>query len=244
MKISYYINKFSFLAISNLILFTSLCANDTILVDQDSSTIETIQTIENQINSDSLSILVSEPTNSKDEIISTDEKKDDGFDFTVSTELPPGTITDSIYLFDGTIILVDFKKMTYKNIYFTNPGEMEMVLMDRRKVHKIIYKRGLVEIVNTIEKNIPNSKDWKYILVTENKSEVEDYMKIEKIKGSSRQMKEDVSDETLEKSALIVLKKKAARLNADIVLITNKSIYRGYGELPSMIIKGIAYKMN
>jgi len=153
-------------------------------------------------------------------------------------------IADSMFLFDGTIMLVDIKNFTIKDICYTDPGEMDMYKIDRRKVQKIIYKKGMVEIINTIEKDIPDSKDWRNILVTENPGEVEDYTKVGKVKAESGNYKEGIENDALERSAIIIIKKRAAKLDADIILITDKNIYRGYGEPPVMIMKGIAYKID
>ncbi len=141
-------------------------------------------------------------------------------------------------------MLVDVKKFNYKYISYTDPGKMEMYDIDRRKVYKIIYKSGLVEFINTVEKKIPYNKDWKYILITESEDEINGYTKMGKVKGSSSNSKIEATNEELERSAVIMLKKQAAKLEADIVLITNRSYYRAYGEIPSAILKGIAYKMD
>lgn len=163
----------------------------------------------------------------------------------VLNSLPPGIKkADSLFLFSDNIMLVDVKKISYKEVFYTEPGEMTLFKIDRRKVHKIIYKSGLVEILNSVEKNIPDSKDWKVILVTENPEDVADYIMLEKIKGDSQYVKEDASNETLERSALVILKKKASLLDADAILITDREFFRGYGEPPKLTIKGIAYKMN
>jgi hypothetical protein len=47
---------------------------------------------------------------------------------------------------------------------------------------------------------------------------------------------------TLENSAFIVLKKKAALLNGELILIKKKSHNRPYGEAPSVTIQAIAYR--
>ncbi|MBN2520653.1 MAG: hypothetical protein JXB17_09130 [Bacteroidales bacterium] len=164
---------------------------------------------------------------------------------TQETEISDSSIiADSLFLFDGSIMLVDVKKFNYKYISYTYPGKMEMFDIDRRKVYKIIYKSGLVEIINTFEKEIPDSKDWKYILITESEDEINGYTKMGKVKGVSSNSKIEATNEELERSAVIMLKKQAAKLEADIVLITNRSYYRAYGEIPSTILKGIAYKMD
>ncbi len=41
---------------------------------------------------------------------------------------------------------------------------------------------------------------------------------------------------------MIRLKKRAVKLQADMVLITNKSVHRGYGDFPNIKIEGIAYR--
>ena len=49
------------------------------------------------------------------------------------------------------------------------------------------------------------------------------------------------SGDDLEKNCLIILKKKAVRLNADIIHITEKKIFREYGELPKIEMRAVAY---
>ena len=155
----------------------------------------------------------------------------------------PNIVSDSMFMFDGEIKLVDVKSFTNKNIVYTDPGLMDIYKVDRRKVTKIVYKTGLVEYINQVESEIPESKKWKLIEVTENPEDVQNFIKLGKIKGESRSSHFDTDNAALERSAIVVLKKRAMKLEADIILITDKNIYRPYGEPPSITLKAVAYKI-
>ena len=46
----------------------------------------------------------------------------------------------------------------------------------------------------------------------------------------------------LEKNGLIRMKKRAAHMQADYILVTNKVFHNGYGDLPSIKMEGKAFK--
>jgi hypothetical protein len=51
----------------------------------------------------------------------------------------------------------------------------------------------------------------------------------------------NAENEYLEKNAQIIIRKKAANLNAPFVLLVNKNYYKAYGDPPSIELEGILY---
>jgi len=152
---------------------------------------------------------------------------------------------DMMVLMNGEEKEVEIRKFSLKNIYFSSPGESSMKQIDRRLVNVIYYRSGRKEVISPKLVDIPKSSDWENIKITEDPKEVGGTMiQIDIIEvvveASSRE--QYFKPQTLENSAFIILKKKAAMLNGEIVLIKKKSHSRPYGEAPSLRIEAIAYR--
>lgn len=151
-------------------------------------------------------------------------------------------VTDVIYQHDGKKILVDVKKIYLNDLYYSFPGETKVNKMDQRLVHKIEYKTGKVEVLNATPPKVREVGDYRKVKVTSNPDDVEGLIEVAKLEapaeGSSRG---NTTLKSLERTATIVLRRKAALVNADIVLITDKKSNVAFGELPSLILYGTAY---
>ncbi len=83
---------------------------------------------------------------------------------------------------------------------------------------------------------------WRKVKIVEKKANVIGMKKIKKIeataKGNGQKYQKPKS---LERSARIILRKKAAKLNANFVLLTKKSVAVAFGETPSATLFGVAY---
>lgn len=150
--------------------------------------------------------------------------------------------TDTVQLFEEDPLHVNVLKITYDSIIYTEPGETDLKRLDKDKVNKVIYNWGRVETINESPPKYPGSYDWRKVEILKNKNNTEGLYKVKEIQakaeGSSRGYD---TPKSLEMRAEIILKKKAANVNAQYVLITNKAVTIAFGELPSARLKGIAY---
>lgn len=152
---------------------------------------------------------------------------------------------DIMVLMNGEQKDVEILKFSLKYIYFSNPGEKGMVQIDRRLVNTIYYRSGRKEVITPKATDIPDNSDWEKIIITEDSKDVKGNM-IEidiveaRVEASTRD--QYYKPETLEASAKIILKKKAALIKGELILIKKKSHNRAYGEPPSLVMQGIAYR--
>lgn len=150
--------------------------------------------------------------------------------------------TDIIYQHDGTKLLVDVKRIYLNDLYYSLPGETKVYKLDQRLVHKIEYKSGKVEVLNETAQEIREVGDYRKVKVTEDPDDVEGLVEVAKLEAKSEGSdKGYATPKSLERTAIIVLRRKAALVNADIVLITDKKTKVAFGEVPAVTLYGIAY---
>ena len=145
-----------------------------------------------------------------------------------------------------TVILIAGKKIPAKIINVSSSKVIYKVLetgvtetTERKKLQKIIYSNGKVEIFNKPVYQMVQQGDWKAIVLTENPDDVIGMVKKGDIKANSR--KNCKTKKSAKRDAEIVLQKKAANLGANIVLIKKREAVGGYGEIPIYYIEGTAY---
>lgn len=149
---------------------------------------------------------------------------------------------DTIYRHDGTIMAVDVKKIYLNDLYYSLPGEEKVNKMDQRLVHKIIYNSGKIEVLNEKTPEVREVGDYRKVKVTDNPEDVEGLIEVAKLEAVAEGSDRGYSTpKSLERTAIIVLRKKAALVNADIVLITDKKTNVAFGEIPSVTLHGTAY---
>lgn len=163
-----------------------------------------------------------------------------------STAFPKSKLgVDIMMLMTGEQKEVEIRKFSTKFIYFSRPKETNMVQIDRRLVNVIYYRSGRKEIITPKATDIPQNNDWEKIKVTENPKDVSGMMieiDVIEVVVEATTREQYVKPQTLENSAYIILKKKAAMLNGELVLIKKKSHSRPYGEAPSLRIVAVAYR--
>jgi len=151
-------------------------------------------------------------------------------------------VTDIIYQHDGTKLLVDVKKIYLNDLYYSFSGETKVNKMDQRLVHKIEYKTGKKEILNETPSEVREVGDYRKVKVTKNPDDVEGLIEVAKLEAKAEGNDKGYSTpKTLERSAIIVLRRKAALVNANIVLITDKKSQVAFGEQPTVTLYGTAY---
>jgi hypothetical protein len=157
-------------------------------------------------------------------------------------KLRPKRRTDTIYLFDAQAMHVDVMKITFDSVLYRQPGETQLQALDKDIIHKIKYNWGKLEILNEKPKEPKKRLDWRKVEILNSPGQAEQFYKMEEItaktKGSGRGFE---TPKSLENKARVILKKKAANLNAEYVLITNKTITTAFGEIPSATLTGTAY---
>lgn len=155
---------------------------------------------------------------------------------------PVNVATDIIVLHTGEKLYVDVKKIQLNDLYYTFPKHQEILEMDKRLVKKVYYKSGKIEILSQADEDIPDVGDYRKVKVTRDKKDVEKFLEVgrfdAKAEGSRRR---NTSLRSLERSAEIILRRKAALLNAHIVLVIDQQSSMAFGEVPSTTLTGVAY---
>jgi len=146
---------------------------------------------------------------------------------------------DTIFKINGQQMPVDVTTVTPTYISFIFPGKPEEFTIERKEVHKIIYKTGKIDILNQAAFTMLDESSWEAVWITEDKKEVGDLYVLGDVEAKSPSSAR--SPAAAKKGAIIKLKKKAANLKGTLILVTKKQATGGYGEYPGYFIKGIAY---
>jgi hypothetical protein len=146
---------------------------------------------------------------------------------------------DTIFKINGQQMPVDVTTVTPTYISFVFPGKPEEFTIERKEVHKIIYKTGKIDILNQAAFVMFDESSWEAVWITEDKKEVGDLYLLGEVEAKSPSSAR--SPAAAKKGAIIKLKKKAANLKATLILVTKKQATGGYGEYPGYYIKGTAY---
>ncbi|HJZ39135.1 MAG TPA: hypothetical protein VJ203_02080 [Bacteroidales bacterium] len=155
------------------------------------------------------------------------------------TETQPAVPHDTIFKLNGSLLPVDVTTVTPTYISFVFPGKPEEFTIERKEVHKIVYKTGKIDILNKAAFEMLDDSMWEAVWMTEDKKEVGDLYMLGEIE--SRSPSSARSPSAAKKGAIIKLKKKAANMKGTLILVTKKQTTGGYGEYPGYYIKGIAY---
>jgi len=146
---------------------------------------------------------------------------------------------DTIFKLNGTVLPVDVTTVTPTYVSFTIPGKPDEFTIERKEVHKIVYKTGKIDILNQAAFVMFDESSWEAVWITEDKKEVGDLYVLGDVEAKSPSSAR--SPAAAKKGAIIKLKKKAANMKGTLILVTKKQATGGYGEYPGYFIKGIAY---
>ncbi len=146
---------------------------------------------------------------------------------------------DTIFKIEGKVMPVDVVKVTQNYVSFLVPGSPETYTMERKQIHKIIYKNGRIEEYNKPVFEMVDDYSWEAVWLTEDRREVAELYKRGKI--SAKSPASSRSPKAAKKNATIRLQKKAASMRGIVVLVTKKQATGGYGEYPGYYIEGIVY---
>jgi hypothetical protein len=211
------------------------------IIKSDSTKIDTSKTIKNG----SVNILnkASTPEKQKDSVItiisSTPLHSSDSLKF------------DKIIRKNGEIISCKVVNTNIYEIEYTLFGETISKKINKENVKEIRYASGKVEnLVDSPEKRqkdwavTSTVQDWSKIKVAKDASEVSGLTDKGNIDSEFEANRINTDDGTLERTAIVVLKKKAYALNATTILILTKDFTREYGEMPGVKITAKAYGGN
>jgi hypothetical protein len=159
----------------------------------------------------------------------------------VKEEKPTAT-TDVIIQHDGTKMFVDVKKIQMNDLFYSLPGETKVSKMDQRLVYKIEYKSGKIEILNEKPTEIRDVGDYRKVKVTYDPKDVDGLIEVARLEARADGSDKSYSTpKSLERTAIIVLRRKAALINSEIILITDKKTHVAFGEIPFVVMYAKAY---
>jgi hypothetical protein len=146
--------------------------------------------------------------------------------------------SDTIVHIAGPSMVVTISHITSSKVFFRYPDKENVFEINRRQVEKIIYKDGRIEVFNKPSSQVVSANEWRSVTLTKEPADVEGLHETGELvaqvsRGRNRK-------ETLQ-SAEIRLKKEAAAVGANIVLITSTEFKGGYGDLPSVTLTGTGY---
>ncbi len=151
--------------------------------------------------------------------------------------LPERAVDTLVYL-GGRSAPVNMVNITASKVFYTKPETDKIIETDRKQVERIIYRTGRIEVLNRPVFEMVSEDDWRHVFLTEDPGDVEALYKrgpVEVTAAASRNRRSTV------RNAEIRLKKQAAGLGANMILLTNTEFRGGYGDIPSITMKGIAY---
>ncbi len=148
-------------------------------------------------------------------------------------------LVDTIVKLNGSVILGDVTSITPSYISFVLQGTPEEFTIERKEVHKIMYKNGRIETFNNAAFAVLDDSMWEAVWLTEKKKDVTNLFMLGEIEAASPSSARSAS--AAKKGAIIKLQKKAAHLNGTVILVTKKQNTGGFGEYPGYYIKGVVY---
>ncbi len=161
---------------------------------------------------------------------------------------------DQIITIDNKVITAQVTNIGLNQVHYRYPLNSISNTISREMINCIIHKNGRKEIFTLVDKveepdlNADENfiiarekKQWEEVDTTHNAEKILGMNKLESINAKYESGKMRANAEYLEKNALIILRKKAANLGADLILITGKQLHTAYGDLPSIELEGVAY---
>lgn len=146
---------------------------------------------------------------------------------------------DTIYMLGRKKLIVEVKNISSMTVRYTEPISKETITLERKQIQKIIFSNGRKEVFNKPVMMMVEEGDWKTVIVTDRKNDVQGLYEMGKVDAKSSAGSR--SAKSAKSSATIRLQKKAVNIGGMIVLITKEESVGGFGEPPTYIIEGIAY---
>lgn len=146
---------------------------------------------------------------------------------------------DTIYMLGQRKLVVKVQGIFYSNVKYREPGSDEVKSVDTKNIQRVIFDSGRKEVFNPPLVGEITETDWKNVVLTENKEDVNGLYEIGKVTG--RSSSSNRTAKSAERTAKIRMKKRTANRGGVMVLVTKKELTGGFGEVPSYYIEGIAY---
>jgi len=147
--------------------------------------------------------------------------------------------SDTIVLISGRKMAAFVQNVSPSKISYFPIGSKELKDMDRKQVHKIMYRNGRVETFNTMAVQVVSEGDWQTVILTDNMDDVEGFFPLGEVQAQSSPKSRNAR--SARQSADIRLKKRAVNMGGLVVFITKRESKGGYGETPTHYVEGIVY---
>jgi hypothetical protein len=162
---------------------------------------------------------------------------------------------DKIITFEKEVYLGKVYNITFSDVRYTCPPDNKLTVLRKSDISQILYADGRrdlfialddktvkqKELVDTARIIIKNQKDWMKVIVTENPAEIQQLAMKGNLKASFEAETGNASNEDLMRGANIILKKKAAVMQAHCVLVETKFFKKSYGDLPRVEVTARAF---
>lgn len=162
---------------------------------------------------------------------------------------------DKIITYDKEVFVGKVHNITFSEIRFTCPPDGALNAVSKSRVSQILYSDGRrdvfialdnrtvqqKELVDTSRILVKNQKDWMKVMVTENPDDVSHLTVKGNIKIKYESEMGNADNEELMRGAGVLLKKKAALMKAQYVLVDTKFFHKAYGDLPQVEVTARAF---
>ncbi|MFP4555716.1 MAG: hypothetical protein ACLFNU_02490 [Bacteroidales bacterium] len=146
---------------------------------------------------------------------------------------------DTIILISGRKVPALVQAISTSRVNYIVPETDEQKEMQRRSVHVIEYRNGRVEHFNDMAVQMIDEGDWKTVILTDSKDDVEGLFALGEVEAQSSPRSRNAK--SAQRSADIRIKKRAVNMGGLIVLVTKRESKGGYGEVPTHIVEGTVY---
>lgn len=147
-------------------------------------------------------------------------------------------VADTLVYLGGRSAPVSIINVTSNRILFSKQGESDINEIDRKQVEKIIYRTGRVEVFNRPVFEMVSEDDWRHVYLTEDPEEVAGLYERGPVEVTAAAVR---NRRTTVRNAEVRLKRQAVALGANMILVTHNEFRGGYGDVPSITMRGIAY---
>ncbi|MFO7923953.1 MAG: hypothetical protein R6U58_09700 [Bacteroidales bacterium] len=153
-------------------------------------------------------------------------------------ELPAKPGIDTLVYRGGGVTPVIIDKVTASTVFYSVPGDNTFNEVDRQHIERIIYSNGEVEVLNKPVFQLISDDDWRHVFISDDPDEADGMYLLGPVQvtapaGRNRNL--------TVRNAERRLKRQGAAINARLIVITGTEFRGGYGDVPSIIMRGMAY---
>jgi len=155
------------------------------------------------------------------------------------TDKAPAEPTDTIILISGRKVVANIQSLTTSKVVYIPYDGKAIKEMDRKQVHKILYRNGRIESFNSLAVEMIDEDSWQTVIITDSKDDVEGLFALGDVSAQSSPQARNAR--AAKKSADIRMKKRAVNMGGIMVLVTKREARGGYGEIPTHFVEGVVY---